>query len=163
MRKADIITALLIIAYCIISMIDAMKLKIGWVKNVGPGGGFLPFWLSLAMGVCALIVLVQILLEKEPSTDPFFKDREGLIAVGKVFFTTLFCVILYVFIGAYFGSIIYIAVYMLYIGKRPKFQTALISVLVPVGIWLMFEYFLKIPLPKGLPFVEDFWYSFIPM
>ena len=163
MRKADIITAVLIIAYCIISMIDAMKLHIGWVKNVGPGGGFLPFWLSLIMGICAVIVLLQVLFGKEQSTDPFFKDKQGLVAVSKVFFTTLLCIILYALIGAYFGSAVYLAVYVGYIGRRSKLQIALVSILVPVGIWLMFEYFLKIPLPKGLPFVEDFWYSFIPM
>lgn len=162
MRRAEIITAITIILYCIISMFEATKLSIGWVKKVGPGGGFLPFWIAFIIGACGVIVLVQALLTKEPSKEPFFKDRVGLISVGKVFFTTLGCIILYILVGAYIGSIIYIAFYMLYIGKHSKLETALISILVPVGIWFMFEYFLKIPLPKGLPFIEDIWFRFIP-
>jgi len=163
MRRADIITAIVIIIYCIISMFEATKLSIGWVKKVGPGGGFLPFWLAIIVGICAVVVLHQAIFSKEPSTESFFKDREGLIAVGKVFFSTMGCIILYILIGAYFGSVIYIAFYMSYIGKRSKLETALISILVPFGIWLMFEHFLKILLPKGLPFVEELWYRLIPV
>lgn len=162
MRKADIVVASLIIVYCIISMIESAKLKIGWVRDVGPGGGFLPFWLLLIMGTLALIVLLQTIFTKEPSTDPFFKDRKGMIAVGKVVGSALGCVVLFRFIGAYFGSMVYIAFYMIYIGKRTKLQSALVGFGVPLGIWFMFEYVLKIPLPKGIEIMDELWYRFIP-
>jgi putative tricarboxylic transport membrane protein len=163
MRKADIITAALIIVWCIISMIEATKLKIGWVRNVGPGGGFLPFWLCFLIGIFALIVLLQLIMTKEPSTEPFFKDRAGFLAVMKVLGTAAGAVVLYTFIGAYFGSMVYIAFYMLYVGKRSKLQTAIVSIMVPFGIWLMFEYMLKIPLPKGIEALDELWYRFIPL
>lgn len=162
MRKADIICAAMIVLYCAYSMIDAAKLKIGWVKNVGPGGGFLPFWLCFMMGALALIVLVQAIMAKETG-ETFFTSVEGRKSVGKVFFSTFGCVVAYVFIGSYFGSILYLSYYMRFIGKRSWLQTVVIGVLVPFGIWFMFEYFLKISLPKGLPVMEDFWYAVMPV
>ena len=161
MRKADIICAATILLYCVYSMFDAAKLTVGWVKNVGPGGGFLPFWLCFIMGALALVVLVQAIRTKE-SGETFFVSKEGRKSVGKVFFSTLGCVVTYVFIGCYFGSILYLGYYMRFIGKRSWLQTVLIGVLVPFGIWLMFEWFLKITLPKGLPIMEDWWYLIMP-
>ena len=162
MRRADIIAAGLIILYCIITMIEATKLPIGWVKKVGPGAGSIPFWLALAIVICALVVLVQAVLTKDPTNEPLFKSDPGKKLVFKVFLITLGCVLAYAIIGCYFGSIAFIAVYMRYLGKRSWTQTAIISVSFPFGVWFLFEYFLKITLPKGLPVFETLWYTFIP-
>ena len=141
MRKADIITAVVIVAWCVISMIDAAKLNIGWVKNVGPGGGFLPFWLCFFMGAFTLIVLIQAIRSKDTG-ETFFVSEEGRKNSLKVLLSTTACVGAYAIIGCYFGSIAYLAFYMRFIGKRKWLQTALISVGVPLGIWLLFELFL---------------------
>ena len=162
MRKADIITAVIIVAWCVLSMFDAAKLNIGWVKDVGPGGGFLPFWLCFVMGAFTLIVLIQAIRSKDTG-ETFFASEEGKKNSMKVFLSTTGCVVAYVIIGCYFGSIAYIGFYMRAIGKRSWLQTALVSVGVPLGIWLLFELFLKITLPKGLPMVEDFWYAVMPV
>jgi hypothetical protein len=161
MRKADIITAAVIVAWCVLSMIDAAKLNIGWVKNVGPGGGFLPFWLCAIMGTFTLIVLIQAIRSTDTG-ETFFTSEVGKKNSLKVFLSTTGCVVAYVLIGCYFGSMAYLAYYMRFIGKRSRLQTALISVGVPFGIWFLFEFFLKITLPKGLPFMEDFWYWLLP-
>jgi putative tricarboxylic transport membrane protein len=161
MRKADIITAVVILAWCVVSMFDAAKLNIGWVKNVGPGGGFLPFWLCAVMGLFTLIVLIQAIRSKDTG-ETFFKSEQGRKNALKVFYSTFGCVVAYVFIGAYFGSIAYLGFYLRFIGKRSWLQTAIVSIGVPLGIWLLFELFLKITLPKGLPMMEDFWYAVMP-
>jgi hypothetical protein len=162
MRKADIIAASVILAWCVYSMIDAkLNLVIGWVPDVGPGAGFLPFWLCAIMGLFTAIVLVQA-IRSEDTGETFFTSVEGRTNSLKVLFSTTGCVVAYAFVGCYIGSMLYLGFYMKYIGKRKWLQTIAISVGVPVGIYLMFEWFLKISLPKGLPIVEDIWYALMP-
>ena len=53
------------------------------------------------------------------------------------------------FVGIYVASAIFIAVFMVVLGKYSAWKAALIGVLVSVAFFVMFEVWFKVPLPKG--------------
>jgi hypothetical protein len=52
-------------------------------------------------------------------------------------------------IGIYVASAIFIAVFMLWLGKYGWGKTVSVSLAVPIVFFLMFEIWFKVPLPKG--------------
>ena len=78
-----------------------------------------------------------------------FVDREQLVRVLSVFVPAIFYVLAIVFVGIYIASAIYIAVFMIVLGKYPAWKAALIGVLVSAAFFAMFEVWFKVPLYKG--------------
>ena len=54
-----------------------------------------------------------------------------------------------VFVGIYVASAIYIAAFMVVLGKYPAWRAALIGVAVNAAFFAMFEVWFKVPLYKG--------------
>jgi len=52
-------------------------------------------------------------------------------------------------IGLYPAAVIYIAVYMHWIGKHSWLATASVSILVPLVSYFIFDKWFLIPMPKG--------------
>jgi hypothetical protein len=52
-------------------------------------------------------------------------------------------------LGIYVASVIFIAIFMLWLGKYGWGKTLAVSVAVPVVFFVMFEIWFKVPLPKG--------------
>ena len=53
------------------------------------------------------------------------------------------------FVGIYIASAIYIAVFMIVLGKFPAWKAVVIGVLVSIAFFAMFEVWFKVPLFKG--------------
>ena len=62
---------------------------------------------------------------------------------------TIVYVIVLAFVGIYVASALYIAIFMFWQGKYRVLPTLVISVAVPVAIFLLFEIWFLVPLPKG--------------
>ena len=62
---------------------------------------------------------------------------------------TIVYVIVLAFVGIYVASALYIATFMIWQGKYRLLPTLVISVAVPVAIFLLFEIWFLVPLPKG--------------
>ena len=58
MRRAEIVTAVLIGLFSIYLMWKSTELPIGWIPEKGPAGGAFPFWLSAAMFLCSIWILL---------------------------------------------------------------------------------------------------------
>ncbi len=54
-----------------------------------------------------------------------------------------------VFVGLYVASAIYIALFMVILGKYPPLKSVLVGVVVNAVFFLMFEVWFKVPLFKG--------------
>ena len=78
-----------------------------------------------------------------------FVDREQFVRVLSVFVPAIVYVLAIGFLGIYVASAIYIAFFMVVLGKYPAWKAALIGVLVSVAFFAMFEVWFKVPLYKG--------------
>ena len=75
--------------------------------------------------------------------------REQLVRVLSVLVPAIVYVLAVVFVGLYVASAIYIGAFMVFQGKYRILPAALVAVGVPVAIFLQFEIWFLVPLPKG--------------
>jgi hypothetical protein len=59
-------------------------------------------------------------------------------------------VLVVTFLGLYVASALYIALFMIILGKYPAIKSMVLSVIVIAVFFLMFEVWFKVPLYKGM-------------
>lgn len=145
MRKADLVTAAILLALAAIVVWESYNLGIGWGSS-GPGSGFFPFWMGLIMITCCLGIIVQAL--RRPATKPFIA-RESIRPVLKVLGPAIGFVVLMQFIGLYASAAVYLAVYMRWIGHHSWLAVAGVALSFAVVAFFVFETWFLVPMPKG--------------
>lgn len=145
MRAVDLVTALVLMGLGGVVIFDAVRLGIGWGTD-GPGSGFFPFWLAVVMlAMCGLIVL-QALRRR---TAGAFVSRERLRPVLTVLVPAIAFVVVTHVVGLYVAASLYLAGSMRGMGAHRWATVALVAVGVPVVIFLIFETWFLVPMPKG--------------
>ena len=145
MRVADIVTASILILIGGLVLADALRLGVGWGGD-GPKSGFFPFWLALIMVLSCAVIIVQ---EARKATNRPFVAREKVGPVLKVLWPATASVILIHWVGLYVSSALYIGFYMRWVGRHTWLEVALIAFGIPVTIFLVFEKWFYVPMPKG--------------
>ena len=143
----EAVVAFLIFILGITVLAGSWKLGSGWTSD-GPGPGYFPFYIGLILCIAGLGVLYQALFSKDKNTD-IFVDNEQLKLVLSVLIPACVFVLGVQLIGMYVASFIYIALFMIILGKFSKFKSAFISLAVVVLFFFMFEVWFKVPLFKG--------------
>lgn len=145
--KVEAVVAFLIFILGVTVITGSWKLGSGWTSD-GPGAGYFPFYIGILLCIAGMGVLYQSLFGKSKNTD-IFVDNEQLKLVLSVFIPACVYVLGVQFLGLYVASAIYIALFMIILGKFSKFKSAFISLTVVVLFFLMFEVWFKVPLFKG--------------
>ncbi|MBI2997220.1 MAG: tripartite tricarboxylate transporter TctB family protein [Deltaproteobacteria bacterium] len=148
MRKADIACGFVLLFFGGLVLRESLELKIGWGLN-GPEAGFFPFWLATGLVICSTVIMVQAFLDHSPSGRRPFVKRGAWLPVIKVALPAFGMVALTEAIGLYPAAFIYLAAYMRWIGKHRWITTVLVSILLPVVSYFIFDRWFLIPMPKG--------------
>ena len=143
----DAFVAVLLFIMGTVVVFEARRLGAGWSSD-GPGAGYFPFYIGLILCIASLGILFQALAPKTRNTDAFV-DREQLGRVLSVFLPALVYVLAVVFLGLYVGSAIYIALFMIILGKYSPIKSVIVAVAVNALFFMMFEVWFKVPLFKG--------------
>ena len=144
----DIITALVFIAIGLTVMIGSLKLGASWGAD-GPEAGYFPFYISLIILLSSTVTLYQAAIVNKKKKTESFVDSEPLKQVMAVLLPAIVFVLGVQLIGIYVSSALYIAIFMVWLGKYPIWKAIVISVGVSVALYLMFEYWFQVPLPHG--------------
>ena len=157
-RVAEILVAI-ILALCSIGlMIKSAELNIGWIEGRGPGSGAWPFWLSTGMLLCCIWTIVRWFRKITPesvSTEAYI-SRDTALIVGTSAFSILALLVMTQWAGIYVALPVFLFFYLKFIGRHTWALTLSIVVAVPIFIFCLFEWALKIPLPKA--FTEEWFY-----
>ena len=145
--SVDAIVAVIIFIVGAVVMMEAVRLGAGWTDE-GPGSGYFPFYIGLIISVSAVGVLWQALSGKSRDTGGFV-NRVQLNRVLSVIVPALVYVFAMVFLGIYIASAIYIALFMIVLGKYSRVRSVLLGVGVMAFFFVMFEVWFKVPLYKG--------------
>jgi hypothetical protein len=78
-----------------------------------------------------------------------FVDKESFKQVMAVLLPAIVFVLGVQLIGIYVSSVVYIAVFMVWLGKYPVWKALAVAVGVSVALYFMFEYWFQVPLPHG--------------
>ncbi len=148
MRKADIACGLALLLLGGLVLWESLKLKIGWGLN-GPEGGFFPFWLAVGLVICSGVTVLKAFVQASSYGDQPFVREGGWVPVVKVAVPAFGMVALTEAIGLYPAAAIYLALYMRWIGRHRWITILLVSILLPVASYFIFDKWFLIPMPKG--------------
>ena len=139
--------AVLVLLFGLLVLFGSRKLGSGWTSD-GPGAGYFPFYIGIILCISGLGVLYQSVLGKKRNTEVFV-DREQIKRVLVVLVPAAVYVLAIQFVGLYVASAVYIAGFMIILGKFGRVKSVAIAVVIAVVFFLMFEVWFKVPLFKG--------------
>ncbi|MEJ7687344.1 MAG: tripartite tricarboxylate transporter TctB family protein [Variovorax sp.] len=143
----EAVVALILLVIGIVVIVESRRLGAGWTSD-GPGSGYFPFYIGLIITISALGILYESLLSKNKKTEVFV-DSVQLKRVMSVLLPATVYVLAVTFIGLYVASAIYIALFMVILGKFSWVKSVAIGLAVNTLFFFMFEVWFKVPLYKG--------------
>ena len=151
MRGLNLTTAAVLLLLSGIVLYDALRLGFGWGYD-GPQSGFFPFWLAALLATISVVLLVQALLDR--SRKPFV-TWERFVPVLKVLLPLAGFIVLtdppgpWPGVGLYVAAGLYLGFYMRWVGHHRWRAVILLSILIPVVTFVVFEMWFLVPMPKG--------------
>ena len=143
----DTVVAAILFVFGAVVVFEARRLGATWTSD-GPGAGYFPFYIGLIVCIAALGVLYQSRAHKTRDEDTFV-DRVQAGRVLQVLLPATVYVLGIWFLGLYVASALYIALFMIVLGKYSPVKSVIIALAVNAMFFLMFEVWFKVPLYKG--------------
>ena len=147
-RSAELAVAALFFALGAVVIYDSLRLGRGWADD-GPRPGYFPFYVGLLICIASLINFARALAIRGEKNKTFV-ERGQLRMVLTVLIPTAIYAALVTWIGIYVSSVLFIAFFMLWLGKYAWWKAAGASILTMVFFYMVFEIWFKVPLPKGI-------------
>ena len=147
-RTMNIVVALALMAIASVVMISCYRLGAGWAKDVGPDSGYFPFYVALFLFIAGAATLVQNLRARDASGGSFI-GRSEMVMVLQVLIPMSIFVVLSIYIGIYISAFLFIGFFMTWHGRYPLYKTVSVAAIVPVLLFIIFEVWFLVPLPKG--------------
>jgi hypothetical protein len=144
----EIVVALLILAFGMTVLFGSRNLGAGWTSD-GPGAGYFPFYIGVILCVASVGILWQTVRKGNDSED-IFADGEQIRRVLTVLVPAGVYVLAIWVIGLYVASAIYIAGFMIILGKFAPWKSVLVALVFSAIFFAMFEVWFKVPLYKGM-------------
>ena len=146
-KSAEIAVAALFLMAGVLVMYDSVRLGATWGDD-GPKPGYFPFYIGLIMTVAAVMNLARGFMIPADKNPPFV-----LAGQLEMVLTVLVPAAVYAaaigWIGIYVASILFIAFFMRWLGKFAWWKVAAVSAGTAVALFLIFERWFLVPLPKG--------------
>lgn len=147
-RTMDIAVSLLFLVVSGIVILDCFRLGFGWIPNEGPASGYVPFYIAVIMAGASLVNLFSA-LRIGHSAHEMFVSKPAFMRVLAVLLPAFGYVALIGFVGIYVASALFILGFMLTLGKEKIIRAVLVATGVPVFLFVLFEIWFLVPLPKG--------------
>ena len=147
---ADLLVALIILAIGLIVGFDAVRLGYGWAME-GPRAGFFPFVLAIVIVFGCLVIMRQAYAKKNsPKSKQLLIPKGGMKPLLVVAVPAVLMLLLTEIVGLYVAAIVYLTGYIRWVGRFGWMTTLLISILVPVAFYILFEKIFLVPMPMGI-------------
>jgi putative tricarboxylic transport membrane protein len=129
----------------VIAVIGSLRVGTGWGVE-GPKSGFFPFWIGLIVIGTSIYNLVRAYTH---GSRKVFASWHQIAQVLKVVLPLTIYVGAVPWLGIYVASALLIAGFMRWIGRYGWLLTAAISIGLPIVVYITFEIWFLVPLPKG--------------
>lgn len=152
MWKKDLFSGSVILFLALAVAYASWQMPFGQMANPGPG--FTPFWSAVLLGVFSCLALLRALRQRQaPSTVPsppesvLLEKRSRSIGVILVLCG-------YALIIAHLGYILTTSLLLITLLRileyRNWWKTGLIALLTTLASFVLFDYWLQVPLPRGV-------------
>jgi len=150
-RVWEVVMAAIFLAIGALVVYDSRRLGSTWASD-GPQAGYFPFYIGVIICIAALVNLVTALGNPANKDQPFVTWAQLrmvlIVMIPYAIYVLLIANPLYS-LGIYEASVIFIAVFMRFLGKYGWIKIGVVSIVTMVAFFLMFEVWFKVPLPKG--------------
>jgi putative tricarboxylic transport membrane protein len=144
-RTMNIVVATILAIVAGIVITDSVRLGFGWTAE-GPAPGYFPFYIGLFLVLASAVNLVQAVRARGVQA---FVTKPAFRSVLAVLLPLVAYVAVLSYIGIYVASAVYIALFMWRFGRYALVRGAIVGVAIAVALFLMFEVWFLVPLPKG--------------
>jgi putative tricarboxylic transport membrane protein len=148
-RTMNIVVALALMAVATVVMVSSYRLGAGWAKNVGPDSGYFPFYVALFLFIASSGTLIQNFFWRSADGERGFIWHDELMMVLQLLIPMIIFVVLSIYIGIYISMALFIGFFMTWHGGYSIYKTIPIVLVVPVLLFIIFEIWFLVPLPKG--------------
>jgi len=146
-KTAELAVAGLFFLAGAIVIFDSLRLGARW-GDEGPQPGYFPFYLGIIICASSLINALRSLALSGPRNRAFV-ERGQLKLVLSVLIPSAVFVGVVGWLGIYVSAILYIALFMRWLGKYAWWKLFAVAFGVSIAFYLIFEIWFKVPLPKG--------------
>ena len=143
-RSMEILVAILFLFVGAVAMYDSLRIGAGW--SDGPQSGYFPFYISLLMSAASVMNLVHAVAGGPREA---FVDRESFGRVLTVLIPATLFVAAVPWLGIYLSGAVFIALFMLFVGKYAIWKGALVGGGVMTVLFFVFQRWFLIRLPTG--------------
>lgn len=149
-KKDEIIIGTIIFAFGVITVLLSVRMPVGNFRM--PGTGMFPLCLGLLLTILSLAHIVQQYLKHFKYTAPGTTIRAAAVSKAQlvIFFSAIiFSLILFERLGYPLSSFMLMAALLWALKVKPWTYNILISFFTALASYLLFVWWLKIPLPRG--------------
>ena len=147
MWRAELIGAWTVLLFGLFIVVFSIPLQ--YYTDLGPGAGFLPFWIGIGVTVGGVVEVVKALrIRARIDMGRFFQPRSKLGLQMLVLIVVTF--LIFPVVGFSVGLALCTAAAMRIIGKHEIMTCGITAVLSAIFIHVVFATWLDIPLPMGL-------------
>ena len=147
LRSAEIGIALLFLAFGAIVIFDSVRQGARWIAD-GPQPGYFPFYLGLLICISSAVTLVRALLMPAANNRTFVQVGQLKLVLSVLVPSAVF-VALVGWLGIYVAAVLFVALFMRWLGKYPWWKVGAVAIGHSVVLFLIFEVWFLVPLPKG--------------
>lgn len=149
MRKADRIFGVIGLGLSLWCYLESRQFH--YLTDFTPGPGFLPFWVGVILAILSCYLLYDTFRRKPSKEDEtsILPARRALYRVGFIFLTLFGVLIIMPLLGFPITVCLFVAVILLSLERYSIPKSIGYGVAYAAVTWLIFEYFLKMDLPKG--------------
>jgi hypothetical protein len=150
MKRAEQILGVVLLLFAIYIGYESTQIETGGTIG-GVGAGFIPFWMSVGLGIVSAAMLVRsISLRPDRFAPAFFSEKTARMRVIWVLAGYLVAVAAMKPLGMLISLTIVMATTMPAFGARSWKVIAFTSIATPVCVYVVFGLWLKVDLPMGI-------------
>jgi putative tricarboxylic transport membrane protein len=146
-RRGRLIACVCLLAIFLAALVTSLDYSL--TDALGPGPGFFPFWLSLIGAVLTVVILVQDVRSRDTAGASILPNRQALLQGGGVLVALSVAAMLLDPLGFRLTMLVFIAGLLLALGARSPTAILLTAAAGSFGVFHVFYYWLKVPLPIG--------------
>ena len=150
MKRAWQIACIAFLALSIFMIV--LSFEYPYHDKLGPGPGFFPVWLSVITGALSLALFFQTTWGKSATdaTAGHFPERQGFVRIMVIMVALVACLALLDPLGFRISLFLFLLFLPFGLGMRNWWVILIFAVAGSFGIFHVFYYWLKVPLPMGV-------------
>ncbi len=147
MRRGRLVACVCLLGIFAAALVTSLDYSL--MDALGPGPGFFPFWLSLIGAALTVAILMQNARSQDIATVDILPNRQVAWQVGGVLIALTAAAALLEPLGFRLTMLLFIAGLLFALGARSPSAILLTALAGSFGVFHVFFYWLKVPLPIG--------------